>query len=220
VKLVEQWRTKEDRLRDDWSLVRLDVVVEPGGDRARAAALLGPANPGQVGDALRIHVRRVGGPGAVGPEGARRLFERLDRERIWSDLQVVDVEGTVREEEAPPAGPPAAVSLAQRWVDAVAALPPDWSDVYAELRLRSTDDLPRAALLCAPLNPTRTGPIVLSFRAARRAGYGASPMMVSRCLERMDAEGIRGDVEILRVLSETRHVSTQGPVWRVAGKSV
>ena len=218
MKLVDQWRRNEDRLPDDWALVRLDVVVEPGGDRARAAALLGPANPGLVGDALRIHVRRVGGPGAVGPDGARRLFERLDRERIWSELQVVDVEGEVREEA--PAGPPAAVSLAKRWEDAVAALPPDWSDIYAELRLRSTDDLPRAALLCAPLNPTRTGPIVLSFRAARRAGYGASPTMVSRCMERMDAEGIRGDVEILRVLSETRHVSTQGPVWRVAGKSV
>jgi hypothetical protein len=218
VKLVDQWRTTEDGLPEDWALVRLDVVVEPGGDRARAAALLGPATPGEVGDALRVHVRRVGGQGAVGPEGVRRLFERLDRERIWSELQVVDVEGEARAE--PPAVTPAAVSLARRWEDAVAALPPDWSDVYAELRLRSTDDLPRAALLCAPLNPTSTRPLVLTFRVARRAGYGASPTMVSRCLERMDAERIRGDVEILRVLSETRHVATQGPVWRVAGKSV
>jgi hypothetical protein len=44
--------------------------------------------------------------------------------------------------------------------------------------------------------------------------------MVRRCLERLDAEQIRGDVAILRVLSESRHVATQGPVWRVGGRSV
>jgi hypothetical protein len=36
----------------------------------------------------------------------------------------------------------------------------------------------------------------------------------------MDEEGIRGGLELLRVLSETRHVATQGPVWRVGGRSV
>jgi hypothetical protein len=44
--------------------------------------------------------------------------------------------------------------------------------------------------------------------------------MVHRCLERLDEEGIRGRVRILRALSDTQPVGTQGPVWRVGGRSV
>jgi hypothetical protein len=43
---------------------------------------------------------------------------------------------------------------------------------------------------------------------------------VRRCLERVDAEAIRGQLRILRVLSDTDPVSTQGPVWYVEGKVV
>jgi hypothetical protein len=43
---------------------------------------------------------------------------------------------------------------------------------------------------------------------------------VRQCLERLDADGIRGQVRILRVLSDTDPVSTQGPVWYVEGKAV
>ena len=82
------------------------------------------------------------------------------------------------------------------------------------LRSRSTRATysPRAALLCAPINPTRdprrTGFV---FRVARRAGYGVSPGMAHRCLERCDAEGITGRIRILHVLAETDNVATQGP---------
>jgi hypothetical protein len=44
--------------------------------------------------------------------------------------------------------------------------------------------------------------------------------MVRRCLERLDAEGIRGEIRVLRALSDTRPVATQGPVWYVEGKAV
>ena len=82
--------------------------------------------------------------------------------------------------------------------------------------------VPRAALLCAPVNPSRdrAGSVAFTFRAARRSGYGASPTMVRRCLERLDAEGIEASVRILRLLSDTTHVYTQGPVWRVGGHSL
>jgi hypothetical protein len=60
----------------------------------------------------------------------------------------------------------------------------------------------------------------LQFRSARRFGYGASPGMVRRCLERCDAAGITGSVEVLRVLSDTRPVGTQGPVWQIEGRMV
>jgi hypothetical protein len=100
-------------------------------------------------------------------------------------------------------------------------LPDDWSDIYAEVELASTDYLERAALLMAPLNPARYGGKPgFRFRCARRFGYGASPQMVRRCLERLDEEGIRGNVRVLRVLSDTEPVYTQGPVWYVGGRSV
>ena len=44
--------------------------------------------------------------------------------------------------------------------------------------------------------------------------------MARRALERLDDEGLSGRVRVLRVLSDTNPVSTQGPVWRVDGRSV
>jgi hypothetical protein len=44
--------------------------------------------------------------------------------------------------------------------------------------------------------------------------------MVRRCLERLDDEGVRGVVRVLRVLSDTKPVATQGPVWYVGGRAV
>ena len=105
------------------------------------------------------------------------------------------------------------------WDEAVAGLPDDWSDLLCSLEIDSSDLLPRAALLCAPINPTRdrerTGFV---FRVARRAGYGVSPGMARRCLERCGAEGITGRIRILHVLAETDNVATQGAVWYVGGR--
>jgi RNA polymerase sigma-70 factor (ECF subfamily) len=105
--------------------------------------------------------------------------------------------------------------------EALAGLPEDWSDLYVELELRSSDHLERAALLLAPVNPARYGGKPgFRFRVARRFGYGASGEMTRRCLERLDQEGIRGSLEILRALSDTDPVATQGPVWYVGGRTV
>jgi hypothetical protein len=120
-------------------------------------------------------------------------------------------------------------------------LPDDWSDLYAEVELYSSDYLDRAALLLAPLNPARwkadarAGParpesgfasgalgdeLGYRFRVARRFGYGASPEMAKRCFERLDEDGIRGEARVLHALSDTRPVQTQGPVWYLGGRSV
>ncbi len=116
------------------------------------------------------------------------------------------------------------VSLVQSWDDALAELPPGWRDLLCELELDSTDYLPRAALLGAPLNPTRTPTdIAVRFRVSAGGGYGSygtSPGMARRCLERMDAEGLTGRVSVVNVLSDTGYEATQGPVWRIAGRAV
>ena len=215
MKLVDQWRSLEADLPADWEEARLELTVELPTSQDRAAALLGPASPGRAGQALRVTVRRGGG--GVGPEGIRRLLARVDEDRIAGVLRLLAA--ATRE----PAEPPVLVEtmLPEGWDRLVDTLPADWSDLLCELRLRSSIDLERSALLCAPLNPTRpAGTAALRFRVARLIGYGASPGMARRCLERCAAEDIRGEVVVLRALADTRNVSTQGPVWRVAGTSV
>src|SRR5205809_633187 len=109
-----------------------------------------------------------------------------------------------------------AVKLAEQWDELVGEFPPDWSDLYAEVQLDSSDFLQRGALLLAPVNPARhDGPTTLRFRAARLSGYGVAASMARRSLERLDREHITGRLRILQVLSATSHVATQGPVWRV-----
>ncbi len=100
-------------------------------------------------------------------------------------------------------------------------MPSDWSDLLGEVELDSSDYLEPGALNMAPINPRRIGDTLrLQFRSASRFGYGASPGMVRRCLERCDAAGMTGRVTVLRVLSDTHPVGTQGPVWQIDGRMV
>jgi hypothetical protein len=213
LRLVDRFNEIERELPDAWAEARFALTVGDDARCDRAAALLGPANPGRLGKKIRFTAARRGG--AAAPEAMRRLLRRLDEDGIRGDLELVAAE------EAPPAEVHVRESLRSRWERALAALPSDWSDVYAEVRFDSTDYVERAALLLAPVNPARYGgPTGLRFRCARRFGYGVSPEMAARCLERCDEEGITGDVEILRALSDTYPVATQGPVWLVGGRSV
>ena len=214
MRAAEQWAQIEHELPADWSETQL--AFTPEGSVAEAAAVLGPLQPGRVGNELRLHIERAEG----GTERARNIFRALDRRRIWGTLSVI---GTISD-VAPlvePAGSEWLGSLTEQWDAALAELPPDWSDVLCVLELDSSDHVPRAALLGAPLNPTRVpDEIALQFRASGKQGYGVSPQMARRCFERMDAEAISGSLRVVYGLSDTENAVTQGPVWRLAGKSV
>ena len=214
VKLVDQWAALERRLPADWETVELRLRTEQPGERSEAARILGPMNVGFVGEELAFTVRRAGG--ASGPEAARRLFGRLDEARVWCLLEQREVgEAPPRPDE--PA--PTQQSVAESWDAELATLPPGWSDLLCLLELDSSALLTRAALVCAPLNPTRDhGRVGFTFRCARTAGYGVSPGMARRCFEQLDAEGIGGRVTVLRSLSGMDNVATQGAVWYVGGK--
>ena len=211
--VVGQWQEIEEGLPERWTDARLRLTVTDAGDCDRAASLLGPAIPGRRGKVISFHVARRG-PGPS--EGlVRRLLERVDRGRIDGTLELVGMD------EAAEAAVEERRSFAAAWDAALAALPEDWSDLYAEVELFSSDYLDRAALLLAPVNPARVGGrLAFRFRAARRFGYGVSTGMGRRCLERLDAEGTRGTVRVLWALSDTKPVQTQGPVWYAGGKSV
>ena len=211
--LAAQWRDVQAGLPSSWSEARLLVRVADGATRRRALALLGPANAGARGEEIHVYCARGGA--AASPDLVRRLLQRLDAEEIDGELELVSTG------EAPATAATSRASLAESWDAALATLPPDWSDVYAEVDLDSTDYLERGALLLSPLNPARSsGRAQFRFRSARRFGYGVSPEMARRCFERLDADSLTGDVRILRALSDTRPVSTQGPVWYVEGRAV
>jgi hypothetical protein len=213
MKLADQWRRILGDLPEGWEHATLDLTVARPERLGRAAALMGPASPGRMNGTLRVAVHRAGG--GVGPDHAGRLLGRMDAEGIRGTLALVGV-GERAEVVAKPHG-----ALAEAWDEAVGELPPDWSDLLCELELTSSDHLDHAALLLAPVNPGRVpGRIALRFRVAQSFGYGASPEMARRCLARLDAAGIPGRPAILRALSDTDNVATQGPVWRVGGKAV
>jgi len=106
-----------------------------------------------------------------------------------------------------------------RAVEPPRALVPRRDRALCLLELASSALLPRAALLCAAINPTRDRDRVgFTFRCARTTGYGVSAPMARRCFEQLDDEGITGTVAVLRSLSGTDNVATQGAVWYVGGK--
>ena len=211
--LVEQWRRLGSELPSGWSEARLALTLPHPEQRERAALLLSPASPNRAGETLQFSVKRAGG--GLGPDQCTKLLGKLDDERIRGTVTLVETVQREVEVAAPN------VELAGAWAAAVAELPPDWSDLYCELELDSSDYLQRAALHVAPLNPARVpGRSAFRFRVAHSFGYGASPQMTARCFERVDADGITGRLTVLRVLSDTHNVATQGPVWRVEGKAV
>jgi len=211
--LVEQFRRLESGLPDGWQSARLRLVIPDEGDCARAAALLAPTNPGRRGKVINFVTGRRGV--GVGPDRIRGLLRHLDKEGIEGDLELVRVE-----EAAAPLDPGRS-TLADAWDVALASLPPDWSDLYAEVELTSSDYIEPGALRLSPLNPTRPDARPLfRFRAARKFGYGASAEMLRRCLERLDEAGITGALRILNVVSDSHPAKTQGPVWYAAGKVI
>jgi hypothetical protein len=214
VSLARQWQRIQAGLPPDWSDAQLALRISDASRLERAAALLGPLQPGHVGGELRFYAARRGAgpaPGAI-----ERALARLDGEGIRGDLELIAAgEATIPEEQA------ARGTLAESWDAALATLPPDWSDVYGEVELTSSDHLDPAALALAPLNPARYGDTPgFRFRCARRFGYGASPGMVRRCFARLDERAIPGEIHIVHALSDTKPVGTQGPVWYVGGKVV
>jgi hypothetical protein len=211
--LVGQWRELESALPDGWVRVSVELEIRDPGVAAQASALLGPASPYRTGTTLRFSSARDGS--ATGPDGIARLLRRIDAAGIDGALTPLGSEKPVVRAER------AVTTLAESWDKMLSELPADWSDLVAEVRLDSTDYVEHAAVLCIQMNPRRVGErAAFRFRTAHHAGYGVSPEMARRCLERCDSDNIRGSVAILRVLSDTDLVGTQGPVWILDGQTI
>jgi hypothetical protein len=208
--VAAQWQAIGSELPDAW--VRASLRLELRDRRAadEAAAALGPTGPYRVSATiLQFSVARDGS--ALGPQGLTTLLSRIP----------IGTLSLSNSQASPKPAERQVTSLAEDWDTALAGLPPDWSDLYGEVEFISSDYIEPAAVLCVQMNPRRDGTrSAFNFRAARRAGYGVAPGMARRCFERCDEKGIRGTVSVLRVLSDTHLVATQGPVWLAGGKTL
>ena len=196
-------------MSDTWARASLRLELTDREAADEAAAALAPTGPYRVSATiLQFSVARDGS--ALGPEGVTKLLSRI-------------AVGTLSLSSSQAAAKPVerkAASLAEAWDTALAGLPSDWSDLYAEVEFTSSDHIEPAAVLCIQKNPRRDGTrAAFDFRAARLAGYGVAPGMARRCFERCDEHGISGSITVLRVLSDTQLVATQGPVWLSGGKT-
>ncbi len=211
--LVDQWDTIQKGLDPRWNDAHVVLTLDDSALTRRAVAVLAPAGPVKAGSTVRFYVSRQG-PG-VGPEAVRRMLRRADDEGMAGALELVGAS------DLPAAAPVERTSLAAAWDAAVSVLPADWSDLLCEVSLTSSDYVDVAALHLGPVNPLRErDDMTFRFRAAHSFGYGASAGMVRRCLERVDAAGIPGSIRIVRVMSDSHPVGTQGPVWYVGGRAV
>ena len=175
--LADQWQETETALPQSWSSAQLYLAVAEDADADRVALILASLTPGRMGTSFRLEVTP-----SRNPEG---IVRRLDQEGVRGrlDLIATDAEGG----EIPVAEPRhRQAPLTRQWDALVGDLPQDWSELYAEVELASSDFLPRAALLLAPVNPARYGGVAsLRFRSARVTGYGVAP------------EGYRAAVSVL-----------------------
>lgn len=212
--LARQWIEIKQELPADWTHLRLTLTTSGDRGAAIAAEYLGPLGPGRSGRDFHIHVLR--GSSGTTTRALARALNGIDDARVSATLELVGTEHAPAArivEDVEPA--------AEQWDGLVVSLPPDWSDLYGEVELVSSDHLDPAALALGPVNPTRFGEErVLRFRSAKSFGYGAAPEMVRRSLARLDERDIPAEVRILRVLSDSKPVNTQGPVWYVEGKAV
>jgi len=211
VSVAQQWEAIGSNLPAEWARAQLRLELRNREAADEAAAMLGPAGPYRAASTVLLFgVARDGS--ATSPDNIVRLLRRVP-------VGTLSLSGSQAAAKIAPSRTP--TTLTASWDAAVAGLPADWSDLYAEIELVSTDFIEPASVLCIQCNPRRDGHrAALRFRCARKSGYGVSPEMARRCLERCDAENIRGSVSILRVLSGSRHVGTQGPVWLAGGKTI
>ena len=162
-------------------------------------------------------LRRPAPAPARAPDAILRGLRRLDARGDRRDARARPLRRTApapgsRERAAEPRG---RVGRAAR--DAAARLERPLPRARPGLeRLRSAC---RARHVAAEPAPRAGRPSSASARASR-FGYGASPGMVRRCLERCDRDSLTGELRTLRVLSDTFAVSTQGPVWTIGGRTV
>jgi hypothetical protein len=112
-------------------------------------------------------------------------------------------------------------TLVTAWDRLIVRLPEDWSHLLVEVGLQREEPYEPVAVIVSALNPQRCDSrTAFRFRVGRDFGYGASTQMVKHCLGQLDEARVEGRLHLLEMLSQRRPVETQGPVWRLGGRSL
>ncbi len=215
--LVDDWQDLEAALPEGWVEARIRLTLEHPGDTDRALVLLAPLQPLRPGpDTLSLRIVR-GGTGR-GPGSAGRALSRLDAERLHGTIEL----GLGRGEGVPWRGRPPSRRLPDSWDAALATLPADWSDLLGEVELDSSDYLEPGALHMAPINPAPGRRARSACSSAARAGSATAPRpgWSAAASSAATATGCAGRSRSCALLSDTRPVGTQGPVWQLDGRMV
>ena len=214
---TERFELVYGRLPRGWTQLPLKLVPADSESTNRIATVLGPLSPGRSANAFMVRVYAPG-QGAPGVGAVQRALAQLDAEGISGRLLTEEVvDPMVRPLETDETRS----AIVDQWDKFSVELPAKWSDVLLELELDSSGDINRAALLLGPVNPLlQPKSKAFHFRTARSFGYGASAGMTRRCFQRLDEQGIGGSISVIRVMSDSQPVASQGPVWRISGRSV
>jgi hypothetical protein len=211
VSVAQQWNAIGSSLPQGWARAQLRLELQDREAADSAAAMLGPTGAYRAAPTVFLFTVARDGT-ATSPDNLTRLLRYVPAGTLSLSGSQAAPERTATR---------VVTGLTAAWDAAVAGLPPDWSDLFVEVQLTSTDFIERASVLMVQCNPRRDGErAALRFRCARVAGYGVLPEMARRCLERCESERITGSVVVLRVVSGSRHVGTQGPVWLAGGKTL
>jgi hypothetical protein len=211
VSVAQQWSSIGSSLPEGWARAQLRLELKDRDAADHAAAMLGPTGAYRAAPTVLLF--------SVARDGTATSPDNLSRLLRYVPVGTLSLSGS--QATAQPAAARAVSTLTAAWDAALAGLPADWSDLFAEVQLTSTDFIERAAVLTIQCNPRRDGQrAAFRFRAARQAGYGVSPEMARRCFERCDEESITGSIVVLRVVSGSRHVATQGPTWIAGGRTL
>ena len=221
MKLVDQWRTIEDGLPAGWEDVRLTLTTEQPGDLPRAAQVLGPINAGKVGSSARLPRPPRRGP-ARGPDGDAPLRAPRRRANLVPSRAVAARRASLGASASSVAEPARRCGVGRDELGRGARPPPvrlDRSPLRARDRLEHAARPNGAPLRSAQPGPRRLAPrlhvpLLGPLRLRRLAVDGPALLRASR------HESITGRTRVLRVLSDTDNVDTQGPVWLVGGKTL
>ena len=152
---ADQWTAIEEGLGAAWDTARLSFSAEEA--RSRPGERGGPraprARPGRDRAPLRGREARRRPAEAPEPPGTARREADLGHARRSSRRRHPRRHRARRRTGGRVAS--SGAGLAEAWDREVAKLAPGWRDLLCELELDSSDYVPRAALLGAPLNPTR-----------------------------------------------------------------
>lgn len=104
------------------------------------------------------------------------------------------------------------MSFAEEFQKIVDSLPPDWSYLQFDLRINQEERYVEFAPIVVEVNawPLSQADYHWRYNVAREFGHAASPESVRGNLEKLDAEGLTGDIAVREVRSGRVPVE---PMW-------